>query len=606
MSGREKRTPWPVLATSRWLLLLACCASVTVGLGATLVWAQSGSPSALRVARGALRVLPVDPRPGHPLGQWAALVQGRTGGAAASEFAPLIQGPWTRGLMRSIATEPAASVPARIVALQVLAENGEGPEAALLPLLYGGPTPPRQRQELAIELMQGPDGARWADLLRDVPLHDLSEAGTLALAALGEPGCSIAAARDLRRAAVHRAGPTGAWALLALDLPAEALLAPTRDAGLSPAESVALRHHPCTAGTGLVGCTEALATMLRVAGLAAGEQDAPPQPPLITADEVVDILFAGDGESADVFREEVHRLAAWAALAGEDRGEARVRHALIHPQADVADAGAAWEEAGRPHAAFARGGAMPGATAVALAAVAAESGVALRLWTSEAGVLVELGDARVRLEPCLPPMTFRDLPDTARFIPEGGAMALALLEAMGRSLRAGDWTAARAQAEAADALWPGAPGLRQARSIAAALSPPPVLEPPPDDRPPSSWRSARQKRGRPAAANQVPPAATPPPTQAAPSPAPPEIAPEDRVIAAWWAALAGDRARAQALLETAAVTGSTLDETLRPILTARLLDPASAAPQIEHFLRGRAAQCPAFLDWGPGPAPSTP
>ena len=94
------------------------------------------------------------------------------------------------------------------------------------------------------------------------------------------------------------------------------------------------------------------------------------------------------------------------------------------------------------------------------------------------------------------------------------------------------------------------------------------------------------------------PTGTPPVVEAAT----PLIPPADRIVAAWWTAQARDLGKARAILGDATAPTDPLDQQILPALSALL--GGDGAP--DALMRERGNQCPAFLEWGPGPRPLSP
>lgn len=238
---------------------------------------------------------------------------------------------------------------------------------------------------------------------------------------------------------------------LRMDLPRLKAACVARAEGRVPLELpsewwVALQPPACAAGGQTL-----LKLLLRAEGRRLGEEHRNPDP-LVIGEKELDILLYRNGAAGDLLRSEIEAIARWV-VAGEPIS--RLQAAFAHPEAEgpAADLlGVPWDASG-----------SLGDTAALVAMVLAQTGLEGQLKYQPGGFEIQVGERSLMLgEHCGEPME----------LPTEGALALGLVQAMGRSLRNGDREAARAQGEAAGQLWRGPPA-QLAALLASALGPAP-------------------------------------------------------------------------------------------------------------------------------------
>lgn len=558
-------------------------------------------PGSLVVVERLLALAPPRPECGHPLGLWSALLHDEAPARApVACYAALVGGPRTELLMERVALDRRHRAETRGVALAALADAGVLDDRLILATLLGAGSAPMVRQALADALLSGPEWERWASVIEDVPLHDLPERAALERARRGDEEQLPALLAVLPQAELHPDDRASDAALAWLGLSRAEVEDPRRILRLPPGWGEPISLAGCGA------CVAGLEASLHRQWREAGGDDAPPADPLPGVDEAVESLHASRPEAGEALRRELAWLAGWARLADDERvAAARVESAALHPEVRPRAPEEVWAEAGRPHGVLAAGGGDPRDTAFLLDALRRLGATALTLRWEGPGLYVDLGGRGLRVGACggVSPAEGSD----GVLIEPGQAVALSLVNAVGRALRAGRWEDAAGFALDAARAWPDGPGVQAALGVAAAASghggAARAASLPSPDAPRRARRGRRLPPPRPLLAPVVP---APPAPVGAERAAMLALSGEARWLAAWWAERSG-RAELRGELLAELSPPDDLPPPLRMLGEPGEADLGEARTRArEEWEAAVAARCPAEAPLAPGPAARVP
>lgn len=375
--------------------------------------------------------------------RWAALVQGLNVDCPEG----LYDGLRSRWMLLAIVQDDRSSTVAKRQALETLSrQNDPAVSELVLSLVQDRNTSPTLRRELwQAAAEENPEESGL--MAQSAGLHGLWALGQAARFSVGADALEtlpvlyqsedyieerIWGGLGVRPSEIRTACHRMAEGLSPTDLPPEWGMVPTPE--------------NCAGGT-----IALLRSLLHAEGHRRGEEHSNP-PPLPLGETEIDTWLFRNGAAGDLLRQDIWAIGHWVAMGPIGP---RLQAALDHPEASVRAA------PGDALGQLFQGAGSPGTAAALSAMIAATQKIDVQYSLNSGGVHLQFADSA---------LSFGDQCPDALPMPPEGALALGLVEAMGRSLRAGDQDAAMAQAKTAFSLWDGPP-TRLAALIGLALSP---------------------------------------------------------------------------------------------------------------------------------------